>query len=102
MDAPYFPSPSTCVREALPDQLLPRLRCHSVSWAMGIGIQAREMPCGRETSTRVVTSKVRQALSAAASRQGSDATAAVAMPDFRNALRSMVCSYWEVGDCGRG
>src|SRR5687767_6134554 len=98
MVAPYLPSLSTWAREALPDQLLPRLRCQSVSEASGNGSQARDMPCGRDTSTRVVTSKVRQALSATASRQGSEATAALAMPDFRNALRSMVLLLSKVGE----
>src|SRR5688572_4628841 len=89
MVTPYFGSTASSVRAALPFQLLPRLRCHSVSVASGRGTQARDMPFGDAMSMRVVTSKLRHGACARALRHGNAAVAAALALVFRNFLRSM-------------
>jgi len=80
------------LRAALPVDSLPPLRCQSVSFIIGSGSQARETPAGFWTWTRVVISKVRQGMSAAAiaSAQGSAAATGMAMPDLTS-----ICRAWK-------
>ena len=77
IETPYLPACTTSVRLALPDQVFTAARCQSVSAASGSGSQARETPCGLRICARVVSSNVRQPVSARKRRQGSAATTAV-------------------------
>src|SRR5688572_13582448 len=89
MGTPYVPSLTTCACVAFPDQPLPRLRCHCVSAVIGSGSHTRDVPFAKESSTLVSTSYVRHSPAASAPRHGTEAAAETAIPDFRNALRSI-------------